>query len=391
MEQRHKRVLLLLDFYQHQLIAGIERYAQDHGWSLSRDIIQQRRIPWGWKGNGILTWLAQTDEMVEFIAGAGKPTVDFNFQRKDIELPRVILDNARMSQLVADHFLARGMTNFVFYSDEEIWSFDEKALAFIEAVRLAGYNCTWLCWARSSFNHPSTPMEQWELKRWWLTTELKNLPKPLAVFSALDWLAAEDVLGCCEDAGLMVPDEVAIAGSGNYLLAVDTMPIPITTIDPNWEGMGYRGAALLDSLMDGNPPPREPIRWPPAGLIVRKSTDLFAVNHEGIAKSLHFMWDHFREPIKVDDLARIAGMSVRGYHKAVQRHIGRSPGHELHRIRLEHARLLLTLSDEKAESVAGSCGFASYNSFWASFRKTTGMSPQQYRREYSGGFPHLVK
>jgi LacI family transcriptional regulator len=387
MKPGQKRVLILLDFYQHQLVRGIERYAQEHGWNLYRDMIQQKRIPWGWKGDGILTWLAQTDEIAKFIVKGRKPAVDFNFQRNDINFPRVIFDNAHISQLVAEHFLAHGIGSFAFYSDEEVWSYNEKAAAFIHAIRQAGHPCPWLCWARSPSNRLSAGLQQWELKRRWLTAEIKKLPKPLAVFAALDWLAVE-VLECCEDAGLKVPDEVAIAGSGNYLLAVDTMPIPITTVEYNYEGMGYRGAALLDSLMEGNPPPREPIRWPPAGLIVRKSTDLFAASNEKIARSLRFMWDHYREPIGVADLAKIASMSVRGFHKAVQSYIGRSPGHELRRIRLEHAKLLLTQSADKAESIAEGCGFRGYNSFWAAFRKATGMSPQLYRRKYSGRFHH---
>jgi LacI family transcriptional regulator len=181
---------------------------------------------------------------------------------------------------------------------------------------------------------------------------------------------------------LTVPDEVAIAGSHNTLLAADAMHIPITTVEPNLEGMGYRGAALLDDLIDGKAPPREPIRCPPGGLIVRKSSDLFAVNHKGVARGLRYMWEHYRDPVSVIDLAKVAGMSLRGFHQAVQSHIGRSPGHELHRIRIEHAKQLLTSSAEKMESIAERCGYQSANSFWVSFRKATGMSPKQFQKQF---------
>lgn len=346
MRRRQRRVLLVADFYDFRAIRGIERYAQEHDWSLFTDVTQERTIPWGWTGDGILAWLAASDEMAEFVVEAQKPTVDFTYRRPHLKFPRVLMDNARIAQLVADHFLSRGFSNFVFYSDHENWSFEERGNAFLEALRRAGQKGVWLCWQRSHAHYPPGRLEGWRQRRRWLASELKKSPKPLAVFAATDWLA-RDVLETCEAARLAVPDEVAIAGTHNTLLAVETMRTPITTVEPNLEGLGYREAALLDDLMDGKAPPAEPIRWPPGGMIVRKSSDLFAVNHTGIARSLRFMWEHYREPIGVADLARVAGMSLPGFHQAMQEHIGRSPGAELHRIRLEHAKQLLASSAER--------------------------------------------
>ena len=224
--------------------------------------------------------------------------------------------------------------------------------------------------------------DEWQSKRKWLASELERAPKPLAVFAATDWMAV-DVLEACEIAGLVVPDQVAIVGSDNSLLAVDSMRTPISTVEPNLEAMGYRGAALLDDLMHGHPPPKEPIRMPPSGLIVRKSSDLFAVNHEGVARSLRFLSEHFHEPIGVDDLARAAAMSRRGFHQAFQEHTGRWPGRELHRVRLERAKQLLASSAEKTERIAAMCGYQSLNSFWVAFRTATGMSPKRYRQKFS--------
>ena len=192
---------------------------------------------------------------------------------------------------------------------------------------------------------------------------------------------AVDILETCESIGLSVPEQVAIVGADNLLLAADTMRTPITTVDPNLEAMGYRGAALLDELMDGKRPPKEPIRVPPAGLIVRKSSDLFAVNHEGIARSLRFIWEHCHEPIGVGDMATAAAMSLRAFHQTFVEYVGRSPGSELQRVRIERAKHLLISSSDKTEIVAAKCGYQSLNSFWVAFRKATGLSPKRYRQQ----------
>jgi LacI family transcriptional regulator len=219
-------------------------------------------------------------------------------------------------------------------------------------------------------------------KRKWLASELKGPRKPLAVFAASDRMAS-DVLEACESVQLNVPEDVAIVGSDNSLPAVDAMHTPISSVDPDYEGMGYRGAALLDELMDGKPPPKKPIRWPSSGLIVRKSSDLMAVQHPGVAKSLRFIWEHCGEPISVADLAKIAGMSPRGFHQAFLEHIGRTPGGQLHHVRIARAKQLLVSSTEKIETVAALCSYGSASSFCVAFEEATKMSPSQYRKRFS--------
>jgi LacI family transcriptional regulator len=122
-------------------------------------------------------------------------------------------------------------------------------------------------------------------------------------------------------------------------------------------------------------------------LIVRKSSDLVAVNHPGIARSLRYMWEHCHEPIGVDDLAQAAVMSRRGFHEAFVANIGRSPGAELQHIRIEHAKRLLTESEEKIEAIAEKCGYQSFNSFWVAFRHATQMTPKKYRLQWRQAFP----
>lgn len=128
--------------------------------------------------------------------------------------------------------------------------------------------------------------------------------------------------------------------------------------------------------MDGKSPPQEPIRMPPLGLIVRKSSDRFAVKHEGVARNLRFISKHYHEPIGVDDLAGVAAMSLRGFHQAFLEHVGWPPGQKLHRVRIERAKQLLASSSEKTETVGKMCGYQNANSFWVAFRKATGLSPK---------------
>ena len=374
--RKQKRVLLALGWYDYRTHRGIERFALEHGWHLSADVTREQTIPWGWEGDGILAWLSASDDLAKFVVGAKLPTVDFSFRRPQLVFPRVLEGHAQAAALVAEHFLTRGFKHFAFYSDTDNWSFNERGNGFIAALKNAGHACEWWRWHESPASR--SRRQQWQRKRSWLTALLKQSAKPLAVFTANDQHAL-DVLDYCAAARIPVPEAVAIVGAENYLLANDAMHTPISSVDTNLELMGYRGAALLQDLMNGKPPPKSPIRIPPAGVIARKSSDLLALDHPGVAKSLRFIWGHPAGPISIKDLVAVAGMSRRGLHTAFVQEIGRTPGEELQRARIERSKKLLAESEHKIEALAEICGYRSAASFSFAFKNATGRSPKEYR------------
>ena len=376
MSQRQRRVLIVLGWYDYRLHRGIERYALEHGWHLSANLAREKVVPWGWEGDGILAWLGAGDDLAEFVDHARKPTVDFSLRRPHLRFARVLEDHAHAAQLVVEHFLSRGLRQFAFYSDADNWSYEERGCGFVELLRAQGYTSKWLRWHQSPDYR--TGRDQWRRKLRWLAAQIKQLPKPVGIFAANDDQAL-DVLQSCESARIPVPEQVAIVGAENYLLAPDAMATPISSVDTNLETMGYRGAALLDDLMHGKRPPRQPIRIPASGLITRKSSDLLAVRHKGVANSLRFILEHCHEPISVKSLVSVAAMSRRGLHKAFMEHLGRTPGQELQRVRIERAKRLLAESDQKMEVLASMCGYRSANTFSIAFKQATGTSPKQFR------------
>jgi LacI family transcriptional regulator len=377
MQRNPRRVLLVLGWYDYRLHRGIEKFASEKGWHLSEDLAREKVIPWGWDGHGILAWLGAGDDLAGFVEQAHKPTVDFSFRRPQLKFSRVLEDTATAARLVATHFLERGFKHFAFYSDADNWVYEERGQAFVDALKEAGRECAWLRWHQS----PAFLRDrlEWKRKRSWLVEKMRQLPKPLAVFCAADGLSL-DLLETCDGAGIAVPEQLAIVGAGNSLLAVEAMRTPLSSVDTNLETLGYEGAALLDKLMRGHAPPKHPIRVPPAGLVARKSSDLVAVGHPGVARSLRFLLDHYHELIGVDDLVKAAGMSRRCLHEAFLEHLGRPPGAEIHRIRMERAKKMILETDEKIEVIAEKCGYQSGNSFWVAFKQANGMSPKQFKR-----------
>ncbi len=371
-------ILLALDWYDHRLLQGIADYAAEHDWHISSaSMTREHLIPYGWQGDGVLTWQGIDDKVAEFVLALNKPTVDFSFRRPELPFAHVLLDHFGAAKLAADHFIERGIEHFVFYSDDENWKYVERGQGFIEALRWHNHSCTWLKANEAGFREEENT---WPKRRAWVARKLRNLPKPVGIFTASGTQAVE-IQEVCRAAELNVPDEVAIIGIEDDLLLPQAEKQGITAVEPNIGELGYRGAELLDRLLHGHPVPKEPIRIPPARLITRRSTDITAVRHPALAKALRYIDENYAEKIDTDSIAKAAGISVRSLHQLFLKHLHRSPGEHLRAARIEHVKTLLAETDTKIEAVATMCGFRSINSFFVSFKQAVGTSPHEYRKE----------
>lgn len=90
---------------------------------------------------------------------------------------------------------------------------------------------------------------------------------------------------------------------------------------------------------------------------------------------------NFCRPINVSDLVNVSGLSRRGFHKAFLMHTGLCPGEALRNLRVERAKRLLITQDLNVVDIAFRCGYRSANSFWVSFRQSTGVAPGAFQQQ----------
>ena len=70
------------------------------------------------------------------------------------------------------------------------------------------------------------------------------------------------------------------------------------------------------------------------------------------------------------------------FHKNYQRITGNTFLEDLHLSRLQHAKALLLRTNDTLESIAAACGYG-YTHFMRTFKKETGLTPNQYRKQFS--------
>jgi len=305
--------------------------------------------------------------------------VDLSLYRPDIPLPRVAGDHTRIGVVAAEHFSERGFRHTAWFS---------TAYSPIHALRLRGFGETcvahglsrpleWI-WQKSCADSP----DSWKRMRQWLERHLRAAPKPLAVFAHNDYDASkiEDV---CRAAGLSVPDEVAILGVDDNELICMNQPVPLSSIAHDLVRVGYEGSALLDRLIGGAPVPDRPTLIPPAGVILRRSTDLTAISIPAVRKALRFLKDNLGRSFGIEEAAAAAGVSRSTLDRLFMLHINRSVHAELQRIRLAAVKHLLAHSDLVLSEIARRTGFCHAQYLCSVFKRAEGLSPRVYRKRYA--------
>jgi len=94
---------------------------------------------------------------------------------------------------------------------------------------------------------------------------------------------------------------------------------------------------------------------------------------------IEYIHQHYHQPIKRDDLARIACLSTAQFHCLFKQGTGLTPMDFVRQARMRHAQKLLITTGDPAKSIAGQCGYADEFLFSKTFKRCCGFSPRQYR------------
>jgi transcriptional regulator GlxA family with amidase domain len=89
---------------------------------------------------------------------------------------------------------------------------------------------------------------------------------------------------------------------------------------------------------------------------------------------------HYRRPLDVAALARIACVSEAHFIRTFRATFGETPHRYLQRRRVERAMFMLRETDRSVTEICFDVGFASLGSFSWTFREIVGRSPSEYRK-----------
>ena len=123
----------------------------------------------------------------------------------------------------------------------------------------------------------------------------------------------------------------------------------------------------------------------PTHIVVRRSTDVVAVEDKSVAKALRYIHGvSCREELTVAVVARNAGVSRRLLEKRFRRELGCSVLDEIRRMHTDKMAQLLAETHLPVREIAETLGFGDAQHFARYFRSVKKMSPLAYRKAYAG-------
>jgi LacI family transcriptional regulator len=194
----------------------------------------------------------------------------------------------------------------------------------------------------------------------------------------------------CRAKGLHVSEDVAIVGTHNETEICNAPAPSLTSIDLGFGQVGYRAAAMLDRLMSGRRAPAEPELVPPAELVSRQSTDVYATDDPLVARALRFIAENGHRRIQVKHVAVAVATTRRTLERKFSESMGRSIAGEITRLRLQRAKRRMVETDASMKDVAIGAGFRTADHFGKVFTRVEGLSPSQFREEHQKAFPVRV-
>jgi PAS domain S-box-containing protein len=100
-----------------------------------------------------------------------------------------------------------------------------------------------------------------------------------------------------------------------------------------------------------------------------------------IRAPVEFIRQHYAQDIGVDELAKLAFLSVSALERRFKKYLSKTPKQFLNEIRLENARRLLIETQQPIMEIAYQCGFSEHSYFSKQFKALFGILPSQLRKQ----------
>lgn len=384
-----KRIAVLMSIdrsFRRGLMSGICAFAQpQHNWELrllsgsSQTLPILKQI----KPDGIISHVASTT-FARKLMQLKVPVVNCSSRAPLANLPTVCVDNVAVGKMAKEFFQKRDFKNYALCGRVQRPGTRSRGQAFEKAVLGAGFTFRkFMRWKRVT----DAGQESWldsdhigKLRRW-----LTALPRPVAIFCSDDMVAIQTI-AACKDAGLNVPDDVAVLGVDNDEVLCQMVSPQASSIKLAQEEIGYHAAALLDRLIKKEllPDNKEECHkiFAPVEVATRASTDMIAVDDFAVAKAMQFIRENRSHYINVQDVAEASHVSRRTLELRFRKILNRSVASQIRQSHVNQARWLLRDTNWTIEKIAPASGYRSADRLTVAFKNETGQTPGQYRRRF---------
>ncbi|MCD0463509.1 AraC family transcriptional regulator [Roseiconus lacunae] len=384
-----RKVALLIETsrsYGRGVLRGIARFARTRShWSLlHQEMTIDVSLPDWMKETAISGVIGRiSPRNVDSLRKLNVPCVDVRCSHRFEGIPQVETDDAKVAELAFEHLRERGFRRFAFcgfqHAHYSLARLDRlRQLAHAAGLPLDAYQTANIPGAPTTILEQTDAAEMKRISRW-----LRSLAPPTGLFVCND-IRGQQVLNACRDLGIAVPDDIGVIGVDDDDAICPLSDPPLSSIRPASEQIGYRAAEILDAMMNGHTAPHKTEFVAPKEVVQRLSTQVIAVEDREIARVCRFIREHACDGIDVQDVAEFTTLSRRQLERRFQSELSRTPHQEITNIQVARVRRLLYETNMTLEQIAPLAGYRHKESLSAVFKRETGQTPGEFRREQMG-------
>lgn len=321
--------------------------------------------------DGIIVTGISDCRVADLVAAIDKPTVCIAMNccaRPNLMF--VQSSREALGRAAADVFLSRGHFRGFGYLPATVqsdWS-RGRGLAFSEKVVAAGFEC-------GVFEPRAGERDSASLTSW-----LKSLPRPAAVFAANDYRAC-DALAACREAKLSVPKDVAVIGVDNDPIVCENAVPQLTSVQTDFELQGYLAAQLLHEMMSADAPLGPRTEFVGVSMVcLRNSTPKPTRDGRLVQRAVEYINRNVRKGIGPMDVVGHLHVSRRLAEMRFREVRGETILGTILSARLEATRKALLQGDGQIADICRKCGWKSESRPKALFRAKFGCSMRDFRK-----------
>ena len=212
-----------------------------------------------------------------------------------------------------------------------------------------------------------------------LTAWLRELSPPAAVFAANDHCAAA-LLRTCADAGIRVPQDIAVLGvDDDPVFCIHTQPT-LSSLHPDFEAEGYLAAKTLAAFLARKRPSWKLVVGGTIAVTARMSTAPSSLTGQLVRRADEIISERACLGLNSDMLASMLGISRRLLDLRYRQVNGRSVRTAIESVRLARVKRLLTDTRLSLREIARACAFSSESYLEKVFLRRFGKPMGKFRQ-----------
>jgi len=337
------------------------------------------RIDETWEGDGLLVFRYTAAEAMAW-KRKGISVVNLSAEHPSNApvFPRVTLDNDAAGTMAALHLMTLGLRNFAYWHDSHRRYSHERLEGFRRELARHGYDVQ-VVDVPASHYPDATRAAKIEDLAWRL---LGKLEPPLGLF-AKDDIAAVCAVRALATLGLRCPEDIPVLGVNDDMVHCSITRPALSSVRYPGRMIGSQATQLLLRMMQGEDVPEgSRMLVKPQQLTVRESTGLVELPDEVVTKAMRFIRATIpTRGVSVEELCRTAGVSRELLRQRFQTVLSRTPKEEIDRQRAQIVCDHLRRTTWTIDRIAGDLGFGAADELCRFFKRTTGSTPGEFRRQ----------